>query len=401
MAETPLARRAARLPPALPTSPPETTISFESGHAFPGLLPDLTAMAEIALSRYRSETLQYGPRMGVGGLRSWIAEYSAQDGVKATSENVLITNGAKQAIELVCRLLLDEGDAIVVTAPTYFTAIPIFRSFGVEFIEIGQDEEGMDVAELADRLVQLERAGKPMPKFIYDVPDFHNPTGVTMSLARRRALVELATRENIFVIEDSPYRRIRFEGDHVPSVKSFDRKGVVFQIGTFSKLMAPGLRIGWVTSTPEMIARLTQLKADGGSCPLTQRIILEFCAGGHLASHTAQVQKMYRVHRDRMVECVRDELPDVSVTVPSGGYYLWLTLPRDVSGDELAKRAADAGVSILAPSRCYARADAAHPRNHVRVAFSHADPHEIEEGVRRIATAMRSLTPGSPVSAAR
>jgi 2-aminoadipate transaminase len=401
VAETLLARRAARLPAALPPTPPDTTISFESGHAFPDLLPDLMSAAERALSRFRAETLQYGPRMGLPGLRTWIAEYSAQDGVPISRDNVLVTNGAKQAIELVCRLLLDEGDSIVVTAPTYFTAIPIFKSFGVTFIEIGQDLEGMDVRQLADQLAQLKREGKPLPKFIYDVPDFHNPTGITMSHARRKALVELATREKIFLVEDSPYRRIRFDGEHVASLKSLDKNNLVFQIGTFSKLMAPGLRIGWVSTSPEMIARLTQLKADSGSCPLTQRIILEFCTAGQLDAHTARVQKIYRAHRDKMIECLRDELPEVSVDVPSGGYYLWLALPSDTDGDELAKRASAAGVSVLAPTRCYARSDAGHPKNHVRAAFTHATPEEIEEGVRRIATAFRSMPSASPVVAAR
>src|SRR5688500_14673409 len=195
-------------------------------------MPDLTAAADRALSYYRAETLQYGPRMGLPDLRAWLAEYCARDGVRITSENVLMTNGAKQAIELVCRLMLDEGDSIVVTAPTYYTAIPIFRSFGVNFIEVGQDGEGLNVDELADRIAQLKRDRRPLPKFIYNVPDFHNPTGLTMSLQRRRALIDLAVRERVFIIEDSPYRAIRYQGEPVPPVKSLDPSDAVFYIGT-------------------------------------------------------------------------------------------------------------------------------------------------------------------------
>src|SRR5262245_23260626 len=183
-----LARRAARLAATLAPTAHGDTIAFDSGHASPELLPDLRVETERVLSKYRSQSLQYGPKPGIPELRSWIAEYSATDGVQVTRDNVLITNGAKQAIELVCRVLLDEGDSIVVTAPTYFTAIPIFRSFGVSFIEVDQDDEGINVEQIGARLAQLKRDGRAMPKFIYNVPEFHNPTGLTMSLARRQAL---------------------------------------------------------------------------------------------------------------------------------------------------------------------------------------------------------------------
>jgi 2-aminoadipate transaminase len=373
-------------------------ISFESGHAHPDLLPDLTTFARRALTDERAKSLQYGPKPGIPELRRWIAEYVAEDGIGVTHEQVLVTNGAKQAIELVCRLLLDEGDAIVVTAPTYFTAIPIFRSFGVNFIEVGQDREGLDVAELSAVLAQRNRDGKPPPKFIYNVPDFHNPTGITMSAARRRALVDLAEQEQIFIVEDSPYRRIRYEGASIPPIKSLDPDHLVFHIGTFSKLMAPGLRVGWVTSSVELIARLIQLKADSGSCPLTQRIVFDFCSSGHLPAHTERVVSTYRTHRDNMLQALREHLPEADVHVPSGGYYLWLTLPPGLDGDELAKRASAAGVNVLAPSKCYGSPER-HPKNHVRLAFTHADLEAIDEGVRRLASAFRSLRSDSVVTA--
>ncbi len=187
-----LARRALSLAPALP---PAATgaISFDSGHAFPGVLPDLTREAELALSRYRTETLQYAPRTGLPDLRRWIAGYM---NVGITAEHILVTNGAKHALELVCRLLLDEGDSVVVTAPTYFSAIPIIRSFGATFVEVPQDDAGLDVGALSTLLARLNRP----PKFIYNVPDFHNPTGVTMTAERRRALIEVAERHNIVLV---------------------------------------------------------------------------------------------------------------------------------------------------------------------------------------------------------
>jgi len=397
---TTLSRRAAGLAGSLPPSAPATNLAFDSGHACNEVLPDLTAEAERALTSFRAETLQYAPRPGLPELRSRIAEYLAADGIAATRDQVLVTNGAKHAIELICRVLLDEGDSIVVTTPTYFTAIPIFRSFGVRFIEVGQDRDGLDVAELAVALERRERAGEPPPKFIYNVPDFHNPTGITMSLERRQRLIELAVARGIRIVEDSPYRKVRFEGSSIPSLKALDPGDTVFYVGTFSKLMAPGLRVGWVVSSPDMIARMIQLKSDGGSCPLTQRIIVEFLAAGKLDDHIARVQTTYRRNRDTMVASLRRELPEARFEVPEGGYYVWLTLPEDVSGDVLARAASEAGVTTIPGSKFFARSDASHPGNHLRIAFSHATPDEIEDGIRRLATAYRTIATAASRQAA-
>ncbi len=393
-----LARRAPARPAGTASVRPDS-IAFDSGHAFPGLLPDLTTEAARALTEFRSETLQYAPRPGLSPLREWIAEYLTADGTRAAAGDILVTNGAKHAIELICKLLLDEGDAIVVTVPTYFTAIPIFRSFGVRFYEVAQDSEGLDVEQLATLLEALERKGERLPKLIYNVPDFHNPTGVTMSLLRRQALVDLAAQKGIYILEDSPYRKVRFEGNDVPSVKALDPGGLVFQCGTFSKLMAPGLRVGWVATTPDMVGRLIQLKADGGSCPLTQRIIFEFCRGGRLEAHTGRVQETYRHHRDRMVAALNRDLPAARFAVPEGGYYIWLTLPEEVDGDEVAALAAAGGATVIPGSMFLARPDAGHPRNTLRVAFSHATADEIDEGIRRLAAAYDAVVSGAPALA--
>ena len=397
----PVSRRAAPLSPALPAAPPAGSIAFDSGHASPLVLPDLTREAHIALTQYRSETLQYAPRAGLPELRRWIADYMQSDGARVTPDNVLVTNGAKHALELVCRALLDDGDAVVVTAPTYFSAIPILRSYGATFVEVPQDRDGMDVGALATILERREREGGPRPKFIYDVPDFHNPTGATLPLERRRALIALAARHRIAVVEDSPYRKVRFEDESVPSLASLDHDGVVIHLGTFAKLMAPGLRVGWVAAPPALVARMALLKTDAGSCPLTQRIILEFCTtGGRLPSHIADVQRQYRVNRDRMAAALHRELPNVRFDMPNGGYYLWLSWPDDTDSDALAAGAQREGVIAIAGSRFYANAGAGHPRNRMRVAYSHALPDEIDEGVRRLARAYAVLTERAGVAAA-
>jgi 2-aminoadipate transaminase len=389
------ARRATHLSSAMPAPAPANRISFDSGHAFPGVLPDLTHEGQAAFTRYRTETLQYAPRAGLPDLREWIAEYLADDGVDVSADGVLVTNGAKHAIELVCRALLDEGDSVVVTSPTYFSAIPIIRSFGAHFLEVGLDQNGLDVGELESLLAQLARERRPMPKFIYNVSDFHNPTGLTMPLERRQALVDLAVRYQITIVDDSPYRSVRFEGEPIPPMKALDSQDCVVHLGTFSKLLAPGLRVGWAAGSPALLARMVQLKTDAGSCPLTQRVILDFCAAGRLAGHIARVQDTYRAHRDRMVAAFRRELPDVTFNVPQGGYYLWLTLAAGVDGDVLVQCAGDAGVTIIAGSKFFGRTDVAHPKNLARVAFSHASIDEIDEGVRRLATAYMPLVAGA------
>jgi 2-aminoadipate transaminase len=392
-----LARRAACLSQSMPAPQIAGSIPFDSGHAFPGVLPDLAREATEALSSFRSETLQYALRSGLPELREWIAGYMKHDGVaNPQSDDVLVVNGAKHGLELTCRLLVDEGDSIVVTAPTYFTSIPIFKSFGINFIEIAQDSEGLNVDELTAVLDRREREGRARPKFIYDVPDFHNPSGVTMSARRRKELIELAQRNRILIVEDSPYRKVRFEGESLPSLKALDRDDCVLMLGTFSKLLAPGLRIGWVAGPRELLARMVQLKSDGGSCPLTQRIILQFCRAGRLPEHIQKVQGVYRAHRDRMAAGIRRELPEISFTTPQGGYYLWLQLPARIDGDELARRAAKEGVIVLAGSRFFAGnggrpSGEQAPRNFVRVAYSHAQLDEIDEGVCRLARAFRSM----------
>ncbi len=387
-----LSRRAATLAGVLPAGAPASNLGFDSGHASTAVLPDLTAEAERALTVYRAETLQYAPRPGLADLRARIVDQMAADGIAASRDNVLVTNGAKHAIDLICRVLLDEGDAIVVTRPTYFTAIPIFRSYGVQFIEVGQDHDGLDVDELSRVLASRERDGLAKPKFIYNVPDFHNPTGITMSLERRKALIQLASERGIHVVEDSPYRKVRFEGKSLPSLKALDPNDTVFYVGTFSKLMAPGLRVGWTVASTEMIARMIQLKSDGGSCPLTQRIITEFLGAGRLSSHIDRVQMTYRTNRDAMVAALRRELPDAAFDVPQGGYYVWVTLPDGVDGDRVARLALDDGVTVLPGSKFFARSDAPYPKNHLRIAYSHATVDEVDTGIRVLATAYRAVT---------
>ena len=392
-----LARRAmnlsTRLPaPHFPSEFGRETILFDSGFAAPQLLPDLTPYAVAALSEHREETLQYASGRGQPYLREWLADWMNDEGCALTADHILVTNGAKQGIDLVCRLLLDEGDAIVVTAPTYFTAIPLFRNYGIHFIEAAPDAAGIDTDALERQLDRRAAEGHPPPKFIYNIPEFHNPTGATMPADRRAALVALARARGIAIVEDSPYRRVRFDGDGGPLLKSLDTDGTVFHVGTFSKLVAPGLRIGWVAADPVHIARMIQLKAEGGSSPLIQRIIHGFASSSAFPDHIARVQAAYRERRDAIVTAIARDLPGAHVAVPEGGYYVWLTLPEAVDGDLLAEQAAAAGVHLIAGSRFFAVQDDATPRNHIRLSFSYTTPAQIDDGIQRLGTVYRKMT---------
>jgi 2-aminoadipate transaminase len=395
-----LARRAAALSSAFPAAhfPTElasNVILFDSGFAFPHLLPDLTRFAADALTLHREECLQYAPSQGNPKLRAWIARYMNEDGCNLTPENIFIVHGAKNGIDLICRLLLDEGDGLVVSAPTYFTALPIFRSYGAELIEVAQDAEGLSVAGLEQILARRQAAGRAPPKFIYNVADFHNPSGLCMSDARRVALLELAARHGIRIVEDNPYRRVRFESESAPTLAALDPGGLVLHVATFSKLIAPGLRLGWIAARKDLIARLIQLKADGGSNPLIQRIVLDFCTSAEFATHVRRVQTTYREHRDRMVAALRRLLPGVTLTVPAGGYYLWLTLPGEMDGNVLASRAADAGVHIIPGMKFFAGTDErlrAGARHHVRLSYSYATFEQIDDGIERLARIYESLS---------
>lgn len=401
MSEFRLARRAASLSTAFPAPhfPSELdpdVILFDSGFAAPQLLPDLTRFAEAALTEHREEALQYSATQGQPELRSWLAEEMNGDGCRLTAANILVTNGAKHGLELACRLLLDEGDTVVVTAPTYFTAIPIFRSFGVDFVEAEQDEEGLDVEALAAQLRARRAEGLPAPKLVYNVADFHNPTGATMSRERRQALLDLAEAEGMAVVEDTPYRRVRFEGDAVPMLSALDQHGAVIHLGTFSKLVAPGLRIGWVAADEAVIARMIQLKSDGGSSPFVQRMLYEFGCSPDYPAHVERAKAVYRERRDAILAAVRRHLPQVRIAAPAGGYYVWLTFPPGTDGDAIAAAAAEARVNLIPGSKFFAGAgrppsNRLSARNHIRLSYSYETPERIEEGVARLGRVCEAL----------
>lgn len=361
-------------------------IVLSSGLAYPPLLPDVVREAVEAARDRPGESLQYGPLPGLDDLRDAIVAFVATDGVICERENVLITYGAKNALDLACRVFVEPGDRIVVTRPTYMTALRIMRCHGASFLDVGQDEEGLDTAELEAKLVRLQRNGERMPKLLFDVPDFHNPTGITTSAARRRRLVELAGRYGFVILEDDPYRRLRFEGEPVPPVKSFDRDGVVIALGTVSKILAPGLRVGWAIGPKEVVDRMAMQKADGGSSPFAQRIVAELMRGNKMATHIDELSAEMRRHRDAMVDAFGDFLPEARIRAPQGGYFLWAALPEGTDAEAVTGIALSHGAEVSSGRLCFPN-DV--PGHHIRLAYSFVDVEAIREGVRRLGDAYR------------
>ena len=362
-------------------------IVLSSGLAHPPLLPDVSREATMA-ARSASETMQYGPLMGLDSLREQIVRYVKHDGIDCERDNVLVTNGAKHAFDLACRVFVEPGDLVIVSRPTYMTALIILRTHGASFLAVEHDEDGMNATDLEKQLERLSANGERMPKLLFDVPDFHNPTGVTMSLDRRRRLIDLAKRYGFVICEDDPYRRIRFEGKPVSPLKALDDADVVIALGTVSKILSPGLRTGWAVGAPDIVRRMAMQKAEGGSGPFSQKIVMELMRSNRLAEHISLVRSNMRIHRDATMDGLVEFLPDATVTAPSGGYFLWAELPEGVSAEAVSARAALNGVEVSSGRLCFPDSD---PGRFLRLAYSFPSPDEIREGIRLLSAAYHAV----------
>ena len=363
------------------------TISLNSGAAYPPLLPEIVAEAVEAVGPLREEAMQYGPLMGLDDLREEICRFVAEDGIRAKPENVLVTYGAKSAFDLACRVFVEPGDRVIVTRPTYMTAIHIMRTHNVRFVDVGQDEEGLDTDELEARLNHIAANAEPMPKLLFDVPDFHNPTGITTSLARRERMLELARRHGFLICEDDPYRRIRFEGDSVPPIKSLDTTGHVISLGTVSKTLAPGLRVGWAIGDGGVIRRMALQKADGGSNTFAQRIVVQLMRSDRISHHVAELTTRMRLHRDVMIEAFSSHLPEAGVRTPAGGYFLWAELPKGDDAERVVELGVEEGVEASSGRLSFPESD---PGNFIRLAYSFVAEDEIRRGIAMLSAAYRT-----------
>ena len=374
------------------TQRPEV-ISFAGGLPAPELFPvgRFQEACSKVLATHPTVALQYGPTEGYGPLREFLVAQMSRYGIAATVDNVLITSGSQQALDLIAKLLINRGDRILVESPTYLGALQAFNVYGAEYTTVPVDHDGMQT----DLLEQALRTG---PKFMYILPNFQNPAGVTLSRRRREELLLLSNQYGIPIIEDDPYGQLRYEGEHVPPLVVMDRVNVerdegyqlgnVIYLSTFSKLLAPGMRIAWVVAPAEVIARLVQLKqsADLHTSTFAQMVVYEAARDGFLDQHVKVIRALYRERRDAMLQALTDYFPQqVTWTHPAGGLFLWVTLPERTNCERLFRVAVENNVAFVPGDSFYATGD---PGAHFRLNFSNAAPDRIREGIRRLATAV-------------
>jgi 2-aminoadipate transaminase len=330
-----------------------------------------------------AEALQYGPTEGFGKTVDCIVEVMGAEGMLPDPEDVIVTTGGQQAIDLICKALLDPGDAVICEAPTYPGAIPVFCSYQADTIQIECDEGGMRVEELEAALERLDSEGR-RPKLIYSVPNFQNPAGVTMSLERRRRLVELARSRELLVVEDNPYGLLRFGGEGLPPLYQLDGGDFVVYVGTFSKILSPGIRLGWLVAPPPVMEKVVLGKQAADLCTstLTQFFVHEYFDDGHWREYIESLVEIYRGRRDAMVEALHRHFPpEASWTEPDGGLFIWATLPEYIDTSDLLAKALREDVAFVPGTAAYVDGRG---RSSMRLNFSASDEDEIGEGIRRI-----------------
>jgi 2-aminoadipate transaminase len=348
------------------------------------------------LDREPHLALQYGATEGYEPLREMIARHIARYGIKAKSENVLITSGSQQALDLIGKLLINPGDRVLVEAPTYLGALQAFNVYGADYVSVPSDEDGLRSDLLEDPL----RSG---PKFMYVLPNFQNPGGTTLSEGRRHELVLLADKYGIPIVEDDPYGQLRYEGEHLTPLVVLDREnlrrddgysiGNVIYLSTFSKTLAPGLRLGWIVAPPEVIGKLVQLKqgADLHSSTFVQMVAHEVARDNFLDEHVKLIRRVYRARRDVMLEALTQYFPpEVTWTRPKGGLFLWLTLPEGADAQKLFQAAVRENVAFV-PGDCFYAPNGQQDegRRHMRLNFSAAPPDQTREGIHRLSIAVK------------
>jgi 2-aminoadipate transaminase len=330
--------------------------------------------------------LNYGP--AYAGLREQLVTRLRTQGVEAEDNNLLVSYGSGQILALLPQVFIDPGDVVLIEGPSFMGAVRQFSTAGARLVTVPTDVQGMDVDALEQSLRDL-RAQGIRPKFIYSIPTFHNPTGATMPLARRQKLVALGAEYGVVIVEDDAYGDLRFEGQALPNLAALDQEGWVIRVGTFSKILAPGVRMGWAYARPEIIERLAMFKAEGSSGPFLTRVIARYCAEGRLEAHIEELITLYRHKRDVMLDAITHEFPAEVIThKPEGGFFVWCKLPPGMQATKLLSLAEAHGATFLAGTRCFANGEG---DDAIRLAFSFLPAEQIEEGVARIGAAMREI----------
>jgi 2-aminoadipate transaminase len=375
-------------------------ISFGGGLPAPELFP--VARCEEACAKVLREqgaqALQYSTTEGYRPLREMIARHTHRFGPTVGPDNILITASSQQALDLIGKVFINPGDHIVVERPTYLGALQAWNLCQAEYISVPMDDEGM----CADSLEGALRAG---PKFLYALPNFQNPSGVTISLERRKKIVALADHYGVPILEDDPYGQLRFEGEHIPSIVAIDSEfqsnggrpytGNVIYMSTFSKTLAPGLRLGWIVASEDVIERLVLAKqaTDLHTSTFTQMVAYEMARGGFIDEHVRTIRRAYRERRDAMLAALEELFPPaVTWTRPSGGLFLWLRFPETMNASEILREAIKEKVAFVGGTAFFADGSG---HNTARLNFSNADPGRIREGISRLAGVLHRMAPAA------
>lgn len=352
--------------------------------------PDTFAAVAQRIAREScARALQYGPTEGLAGTKECIAEVMRADGgMRIDLDDVIVTTGGQQVIDLVTKTLIDPGDVIIAEAPTYPGAVPTFSSYEAEVVQIEMDTDGMRIDLLEDRLAELEREGRK-PKFIYTVPSFQNPAGVTMSLERRRRLVRLAAEREVLVLEDNPYGLLRYEGQPLPPLHALDGGVYVMYLGTFSKILSPGIRLGWVIAPAPVLEKINLGKQATDLCTstLSQLMVQAYFEEARWRDYVESLTEIYRARRDTMLDALAEFFPpEAEWTRPGGGLFIWATLPDFIDTTDLLARALRDNVAFVPGEAAYLDGRG---RNAMRLNFSSSDEDSIREGIRRIGKVVR------------
>jgi 2-aminoadipate transaminase len=334
-----------------------------------------------------ARALQYGPTEGLALVKACIVRVMAAEGVEVDLDEVLVTTGGQQVIDLVCKTLLDPGDVVVTEAPTYPGAVPTFSTYQAEVVQVTLDRDGMQVDELEQILDELERTGR-RPKFIYTVPNFHNPAGVTMSMERRRELVRIASERELLVLEDNPYGLLRYEGSPLPTLRSLDDEFVIYA-STFSKILSPGVRLGWTVAPAPILQKMNIGKqaADLCSSSISQYFVAAYFDSGPWEDYVRSLIEIYRRRRDVMLDALAEHFPrEARWTHPEGGLFIWATLPDYIDTTDLLARALQEHVAFVPGRAAFVDGRGG---SSMRLNFSGVGEDEIREGVRRIGEVVR------------
>ncbi len=398
-----LSQRARDLPtkPRLDVGPGGPRISFVYGFPDPGSLPaeEVAKATTSVLERAGDKALQYGTAAGVGELVDvLLAKLKRDQGIEAGRENVLITAGGSQALALVLDAFVDWGDTIITEEPTWMGAVRAFANVGAKPVPVPLDEDGTDVVALESELKRLKAEGV-QPKLIYLITNFQNPSGVSTTEERRRRIVELAQEYGMLIFEDDAYHDLRFSGDRIPPIYTLDASGSTMYMGTFSKIMGAGMRLGWLIADPEIIMKLSVLKIDGGTNVFGSYVAAEW-APDHLASHIEELKTIYQHRRDLMLSALERHMPEgTEWSKPDGGFFVWVTMPEAIDTAQLATQASERGVDVLPGHTCFV-GDRGH--NTMRLSFSFAGDDDIERGIAILGEIAKGelLETGSPASRA-